>query len=217
MIFLSFNSYAYNCESKIDFLESIQVQQGHWQQTDTCFISISSRKHYNMEYRNFLITSRGKIQIFNSFGEGPSSTHTGAREFHLFPRNGRVGYEILEDRVNITLASGDIFSFDIETAEPLELGGGEFSLDPLVNRENQGGFEVTKFSGLLLDSGFKMGMSPTWYLDRSSTFKDAFGHTCTVRNRDLFDKKSDEIFWIHEEDKQLYNYLQKRCPSLTLK
>lgn len=217
LLFLCANTYAYDCDSRIDFLDSIRVQQGHFSQTDTCYISIASRKTYNLEFRNYLITSRGKLQIFNSFGEGPSSTHTGAREFHFFPRNGVVSYKILEDRVAITLANGDVFDFDIESAEPLTLRKGEFSLDPKISRYNAGGFEVLSYSGLVLDSGFKLGMSPTWYLNRESTFKDALGHECRLKNSELFDKKGDEIFWIHQGDFELYNYLQKRCPSLTLK
>ncbi|WP_417335676.1 hypothetical protein [Halobacteriovorax marinus] len=217
LLLLSSTSFAYHCESEIEFLDTIQIQQGHWSQTDTCYISISSRKTYNLEYRNFLFTSRGKIQVFNSFGPGPSSTHTGAREFHLFPRNGIISYNILEHSVVLKMANGREIIFDKETAEPIELRGGEFSLDPNLSPNNNGGFEIESYPTLILDSGFKLGMSPTWYLNRYSTFRDAMGQTCRVRNSELFDKKSDEIFWIHENDRELYKYLQKRCPSLTLK
>lgn len=212
-----FNASAHECESKAIFLDSIRIQQGYWTQTETCFISISSRKIFNMEYRNFLVTSRGAVHIFNSFGEGPSSQYTGAKELHIFPRTSRISFEVLSDRVDISLSNGDIFSFDKETAEPINLGRGDFLLDPIISRDNGGGFKITHYDGLILDSGFQMGMSPTWYLNRKSTFYDAVGETCTLKNKELFDKKSDEIFWIHNNDNQLYKYLQKRCPSLTLK
>lgn len=207
---------AYECEFKVEHLETVRIQQGHFKQTDTCYISIASRKTYNMEYRSFLVTSRGKLLVFNSFGEGPSSEYTGAREFNFFGREKRISYVILENEILFNLANGDQIFFDRETAEPLRIGRGIVELDPNLSRDNRGGLEIGKYQGLVLDSGFKMGMSPSYYLNRKSTFTDKYDHSCTVKNGEIFDKKNNEIFWIYERDRELYKYLQKRCPSLVL-
>jgi len=213
---INLTTYAYECEFKVEYLETVRIQQGHFKQTDTCYISIASRKTLNMEYRSFMVTSRGKLLVFNSFGEGPSSEYTGAREFNFFGREKRIKYSILENEILVDLANGDQMSFDIETGEPMSIGWGILEIDPALSRSNNGGLEVFNYKGLVLDSGFKMGMSPTYYLNRKSTFVDQFRNQCTVKNLEIFDKKDNETFWKYESDRELYKYLQKRCPSLVL-
>ena len=41
--------------------------------------------------------------------------------------------------------------------------------------------------GLMLDAGFRQGESPSGRPNADSTFRDARGHLCTVKNREIFD------------------------------
>lgn len=216
LLLLSASTFAYECEFKVEHLDSVRIQQGHFKQTDTCYISVATRKTLHMEYRSYLMTSRGKFLVFNSFGEGPSSQFTGAREFNFFGREKRISYQVLENEIVVNLSNGDQLLFDKESGEPLSLGRGIVELDPMLSRTNNGGIELPNYRGLVLDSGFKMGMSPSYYLSRKSTFRDQFNNQCTVVNREIFHKKGDETYWVYESDRDLYKYLQKRCPSLIL-
>ena len=216
LILFSLNTFSQeSCKSNVEFFENMRIQTGQFKSKD-CYISISPRKNNGMFYRTYLITSSGKFLIFNSFGTGPSKTHSGAREFNFFKRNSKLSYKVFEKTVDITLANGDRLTFNKELALPVSIDRGYLTYDPVVTPENNGGIEILNYKGLLMDFGFQMGMSPSWYLKRTTKIIDENSNTCSISNSEILYKKNSDIHWIYRSDKSLFSYLQKRCPSIVL-
>jgi hypothetical protein len=216
-LFFSFNSFSKEgvCESNVEFLENMRIQTGKFKLND-CFISLSPRKTNGMYYRTFLITSSGRFLIFNSFGSGPSSTHSGAREFNFFKRTKEISYRILDETVEVLLSNGDKLTFNKELVTPVSIDRGVVEFDPVITPENNGGVNITHYRGLMLDFGFQMGMSPSWYLNRESTFIDEISNTCLIKNSEFLYKKNSEIYWKFKNDERLFDYLKNKCPSIVL-
>jgi hypothetical protein len=203
------------CESNVEYLENMRIQTGSFGDKE-CYISLSPRKIYEMEYRSFLFTTKGRFLVFNSFGSGPSSTHSGAREYNFFKRSSSLNYTVNDEKVIISLVNGDQMSFHKEEVFPESLSNGtlkyNFELDP----KNGGGVEISNYSSLILDFGFKMGMSPSWFLSRSSKFIDKYSSSCTITNSEVLFKENSDIHWKYTTDEDIFRFLKKRCPNLTL-
>lgn len=192
------------------------VSQGYFTQSQTCFMTVRAMNSTGLIYRDFLFTSRGLMMVFNSFGDGPSSSTTGASEFLFFPIVQKLAVEFSDDLVVITMANGSKVSFDAEKAFPLDLQDGDLLVDPIVRIGNDGGVSVLNFDGVRFEVGFQMGMSPSWYLNRQTQIKDRDGQVCQVRNSEIFVKKDDEIFHRYSSNESLRSFLSRRCPALTL-
>lgn len=93
----------------------------------------------------------------------------------------------------------------------VERGGVAVSrrLDP----EERGGVEFPSYAGLMLDAGFRIGELPSALPEGASVFRDAYGRTCRVRNREVF-AYSAEGPAFRFGDAELSGWLRKRCPGV---
>lgn len=218
ILFLFLNSPLFaNCPEGREAVEGIQISQGEFVQTQTCYLSIRPRDTYGMlTYRSFMFTSRGLMMTFSSFGDGPSSTHTGASELIFLPLKQNPSYEIKSDKLVVTMANGSQVSFDLYKALPIELSGGEFLVRPVYQDDARRSVYLLSYTGLVLDLGFRAGMSPSWFLNRTSVFKDRDGVECEIKNGEFFFKKNQETFYRHPTNKKINAFLKGRCPQLNL-
>jgi len=103
---------------------------------------------------------------------------------------------------------------DPATAQIQSLERGSVTVSPRVDPVDRGGVEIVSYAGLMLDGGFRMGESPTGRPNADSTFRDAQGHLCAVKNNELFAYAGgDHSFKF--SDAQLKAWLRTRCPNLT--
>src|SRR3989338_843102 len=166
-----------------------------------CYVSIGSMLVTDLIYKAYGFFSDGMLMVFNSYGDGEDSNPnlTSAREFYFFPRRGAMSLEKDE-------AAG--------TISGLMADGGWVPVSPRVGRAARGGVGITSYAGLVLDAGFRMGESPSGRPNADSTFRDAQGHLCTVKNNEVFAYANGE----HElkfNDAQLKAWLKTRCPIIT--
>lgn len=204
------------CPESNSRIKGVRISQGEFSQTQTCYLSIGPRDTAGLVYRNYLFTSRGGMLSFSSFGRGPGSTHTGASEFIFLPLKQNPSYEVFEDEVVVTMANGSQVIFDIFKGVPLELSEGEISAAPVQRDDVKRGVYIENYQGLFLDLGFQVGMSPSWFLQRTSTFKDQNSFECQIKNREFFMKKDDEIFYRYRTNQRLKRFIARRCPRLDL-
>lgn len=183
-----------------------------------CMMTLSPRNPNDMTYRSFLFQDGGLFMIFNSLGNGPESTSSGAREFFLFPRNQEMSYRYnaATKRVNIHTPSGKVFVFNTEKTILVSISGTQFTTDYDVNANNKGGIEITKNNSFYLDAGFELGQSPTQNPKRKITFKDAQNNSCIVTNSEVFSYNDSLDVIFKYTDAQLKRFLARRCPKLKL-
>lgn len=183
-----------------------------------CFVSVSPVHSQGLVYRNYAVFGDGMLMAFNSFGDSEDTAKdTGAREFHFFPRLGSL--ELLIDpsvpAVAVRMADGGLLTFDPATAQPRAVDRGSVTVAPAVDRGNRGGVEFPAYSGLMLDSGFRMGELPSMRPEAESVFRDANGRTCAVKNREVFTHANgDRTFKF--DDAGLKAFLKSRCPGLSV-
>lgn len=181
-----------------------------------CFVSIDPIDTAGLVYRSYAFFGDGLMMVFSSYGDGEDNPNlTSAREFFFFPR--RAALELTMDQaagaVTVRLNDGGRVYFDPATAQIKALERGSVTVSPRVDPAERGGVEITGYSGLVLDAGFRMGESPSGRPNADSTFRDAQGRLCTVKNNELFAYANGE----HElkfTDAQLSAWLKVRCPSL---
>lgn len=191
--------------------EGIKIQTGTLSQNE-CFISVGETKWRGMVYRNFLFTSSGEIMVFNSLGNGPISTDTGARAFYLRPFRTELGWRFNEQNdLEVLTPSGAIARFDREAAEWVELTGGAVTVERDVNRNNNGGVELRYDEGFMVDSGFRFGGHPTSRMDRKSIVTNNQGVRCEVENKEVFYRVGDEHEWNYPDDVEFAAWFDRRC------
>jgi hypothetical protein len=194
--------------------DDMQIQTDWDQSSGSCMISVLPRNIPDMRYRNLLWDQNGLLMVFNSFGQGPDSQTTGARDYYLFPRLMMPSYrQQRPGTLDVRTASGDVFTFDSNTAELTSFTGGSVQVAPTIDPSNQGGFEIPSYHGLLLDCGFALGNQPEANLNGVSEFRDAFGARCEVKNSEVFALNGNDVE-LKFTDSQLHDYLQTRCPLL---
>lgn len=208
------NIYAENsgiCPDEYKYVDGVRVSRGTYASSGECYVSVQQAHPKNLFYRDFSFASDGQMMIFSSYGDGPVSSTTGASEFYFFPRLQHPNYEIRENVVAVIMANGKEMLFDRQNAEPISMDGVEFKYMSEVYVGDKSGFEVVSYDGLYMNSGFNMGMNPTWYLNKKSTFVFEDGKKCVVKNSDIFKRSNDENYWIHQTDEELMAYLEKKC------
>lgn len=182
-----------------------------------CYVSIGPMSSEHLVYRQFGFYD-GLLMVFSSYGDGVDgrSNQTSAREFWFFPR--RAAPELRMDpaagTVSVLMADGGVATFDAATAQLSGLDRGSVSVSPRLDPAERGGVEVSSYAGLVMDGGFRIGESPTMKPEWSSTFRDAQGHLCAVKNREVFSYAGgDRAFKF--DDASLSAFLRTRCPNLT--
>jgi len=169
-------------------------------------------------YRAYSFYSDGMLMVFSSYGDGDDSNPnlTSARVFYVFPRTGALALEMnpAAGTVSVVMADGGRAHIDPATAQLSSLERGSITVSPRVDPSERGGVEITSYAGLMLDAGFRMGESPSGRPNADSTFRDAHGHLCTVKNNEIFAYAGGD----HEfkfTDAQLRAWLKTRCPNLS--
>ena len=213
-------SAASPCPDALDHRKNLQVQRNYDAFANACFVSIDPFTTLDLIYRSFLVENDGILMVFNSYGEGPNSTHTGAREYYLFPRKGMPDFSFdSDDLFTLTLASGGKVQFRTEDMKMLSFEGANFREDSSINRENNGGLEISQFQGILLDVGFKLGSDPADQASKKSMFSDARGAQCELQNSEIFSYAVDgsgDIKFKFLTDAKLADFLTDRCANLDL-
>ncbi|HXT01529.1 MAG TPA: hypothetical protein VN915_12705 [Elusimicrobiota bacterium] len=180
-----------------------------------CFTSIEPMEIQGMVYRSYVFFGDGLLMVFSSYGEGSSSKMTSAREFFFFPRRGAPALTMDSKAGSVSVRMGDGARADIApaTAQLSGLERGSVTVSAKVDPAERGGVEIPRYAGLVLDAGFRMGESPSGLPNGTSTFRDANGRTCAVKNADLFAyANGDHSFKL--TDAQLSAWLSTACPGL---
>lgn len=213
---LMFAAFAGTCDDHIEGRANIQVQRLQLS-SGQCFLSIHPMDAMSLIYRDYLFTSDGMMMVFNSFGEGSDNDTTGAREFYFFPRRKAVSEYVFNDKKNELIVShtdGFEYVFDYNSAQIKSITWAKVKLAKDILPENRGGVEVTNYKGLMLDTGFRRGASPSDNPVKPSTFTDENGKTCSVKNSELFDYSNNNTVFKFNTDKALAAFIKKTCPQL---
>jgi len=184
----------------------------------TCWLSVIP-EGVNLVMRTYLLDPNGLFMVFNSYGEGPNSSHTGARVFHFFPR-GRVPYATKLNSQEILVQTAtpgiDLIMNSRSGRWSSNQRGGQIIEANRISRNNRGGIEFKNFQMLILDSGFQMGQDPR-DASKTSTFYDPEGYSCELPNNELFLYDSEGSLKVKfQNDQDLLVYLRSRCPKLNL-
>lgn len=182
-----------------------------------CLLSVHPLIVEDLRYRDYLFSSSGELMVFNSYGEGNDSTHTGARVYTFFPRHGGLSFQELESEVWVHMPNPNLeFGFSVKKAALVAAKGAEIFEDYNVTPENKGGLEVRIQTGIMLDSGFALGKDPRSNLTGTSKFVDPHGNQCEQKNSDLYDVVDEGDLVLKRSDEELKSYLLKVCPQLRL-
>lgn len=212
------NIYAYseakNCKRVLVGKNNMQFSQNFHKDTAECVLDILPRDGYlTMWYRSYYISSSGLFMIFNSYGDGPSSTTTGAREFYFLPRRPYQDLTELTDQYARVVINHNV-ALDFMTTKDLKLINNQnitFKVDPKINKKNKGGVEIVSYKGVYLDVGFSMGRSPSENKESVSTFVNSSRQKCQLKNKFIFDYKNGNIYLFG--DSVISQILQKQCPK----
>ncbi len=189
----------------------IKIQTGDFG-SGQCFITVSDSKFRGMVYRNYLFSTQGDVMIFNSLGDGPSSTDTGARVFYLRPVKYQLGWRFAKNGdLQILTPSGSLATFNSEKADWTELTGGEVKVDEEITRTNNGGVEIKYFDGFLIDSGFRFGGHPSTRMDRKSYVTRRGDGACEVENKEVFYRVGDEVEFNYPDAEDFNAWYEDRC------
>ncbi|MBL7544365.1 MAG: hypothetical protein JNL11_11155 [Bdellovibrionaceae bacterium] len=202
-----------NCRYNITARANMQFGQSYQKETGECWFSISPFDAYQtLSYRSFLVSSSGLLFVFNSYGYGPNSTHTGAREYYFFPRESFTGQVVLnDDMVSVRMNYKLTLQFETKNIYPLNTENIMIRNATSVNAKNAGGMEVLRYNGVYLDTGFTLGKSPSEVKSNKSMFKNQFGQKCMLLNSLIFDYKDEQPYLMH--DVILHQVVAKQCPN----
>jgi hypothetical protein len=156
--------------------------------------------------------------VFNSYGDGPDSTYTGARDFFLFPIVSDYpdfSFETNGD-VIVKMVSGHLLRISGKDFSLLSLSTGQVNEKPL-SKTNNGGVEIKLTQGFWVDAGFRLGGLNISNPEKSSGFNsNATKSPCLVKNKNFMTYLSDgnEEFKLKGTD--FVQYVKLTCPKLAL-
>jgi len=200
-------------------VDQVRAQSIWNAESGVCMVSVDPFTTHDLVYRGFLFNEDGLMMVFNSFGDGPDSESTGARDFYLFPRRaGQVPPAFRPGQGNtldVRLAGGRVMTFEGKDVSVRSLEDAEISVDPKVSPGNEGGVEIRILRGLLLDCGFRLGGQPESVASRTSVFRDPKGRSCKVENREIFAyQEGGDVRLRFRTDVALAEFLDWRCPDI---
>jgi len=202
------------CDRILTHSENVQISRK--MVGSTCLLDLHPMNVEDMRYRDYLFTGDGLFMVFNSYGEGPASSTTGARMFYLFPR--RFAHPAMaidsHGNVHVRLVSGHILSMSAGSFRLKSLSDGKIKESVELNSKNKGGVEIQLDKGFFLDTGFTMGQAPNSSETRASSFIDSQAKTCTIKNREVFAYQGDDVDFKFTDD-ELSGFLKNRCPQIT--
>lgn len=190
-----------------------QIQMGTLQ-PNVCFLAIDPFNNLDLVFRSYIMVNDSSIMIFNSFGDGPPATMTGAREIFFFPRQQTLNYSINATNLNVEM-SGMNFSMDIASTKFVKIDGVKFQEATSIAKNNDGGLAILSSERLYLDLGFTMGTAPRSVRNGKAVFHDGHAAICEVLNSEIFDYSDiDDPNLKFSSDKDLATYLMLRCANL---
>lgn len=202
-----------NCHQDVQIFENTQLQIDRFSGTSVCYVSIHSDTDFSMKYRNYLLTNNGLLMIFNSFGNGPEATTTGAREYY-FPTKlktiPRVSYK--NQIITVVLTDNVSIQFSTQTGDPIQISNASFTLDPKIVTTNKGGLEIKNSTVIYVDGGFRMGKAPTSVDSGKSDIKQQT-QSCTVQNSELFDNSAG-LAVLKFKNGYFESFVKQRCANM---
>jgi hypothetical protein len=182
-----------------------------------CVVQMTPKEKPEMRYREYWFDERGRFLVYSSIGEGDPLLFSGTRSYFLFPRKQQLSVALNnEGRPTVTLASGDQIVFSEDNGRIVSFPG-EFTESEDVTFENLGGVEIKAFKGIVLDSGWKVGVEAYKSPEAHSFFVDESGRKCLVRNNEVFFYENmyyGEPNLTYPDDASLATFLKARCPEL---
>lgn len=204
------------CSDRLWRVNNLTISKYFSKKSNLCFLSIQPFNKNNLTYRSYLFTDDGSFNIFNSYGMGPASLTTASRDYMIFPR--LVTYPAFRIRNNssieITTTSQHQIIIDSDTTEILQMSDAKILFSSAVNKKNNGGLEIKLQRGLLLDSGFAIGRSPTENRQGLSVFIDKNGERCVLKNVSIYKYRNNDVDF-DLNDEQLKYFLKRNCPKLS--
>ncbi len=192
-----------------------------------CSISVGPRDA-KAPSRSFTFSTDGRLMVFDTYEpmddtgrrllpDDPQYERfntfdrvTAARVFWVFPRVGELSVQIWKGRVAVTLPNGGEVRFDTSTGRVAENDGLKLTQARHVERGQAGGVELSEFSGLVLDAGYRLGGDPTSLKFARSVVSDAHGGACDLPNRVAFRYGPDGQPTLRfETDEALLRYLRR--------
>lgn len=204
------------CSDRLWRINNLTISKYFSKKSNLCFLSIQPFNKKDLTYRSYLFTDDGSFNIFNSYGMGPASQTTGSRDYMIFPR--LVAYPAFrvrnESTIEITTTSQHHIIIDSHTADILQISAAKILFFPTINKNNNGGLEIKLQRGLLLDSGFAIGRSPTENRQGLSVFIDKNGESCGLKNVSIYKYRNNDVDF-DVNDQQLKYFLKRNCPKLS--
>lgn len=204
------------CDRILTHSGNIQIWREWSASNRVCEVSIHPMSVQDLIYRDYYISSVGTFMVFNSYGEGPDSETTGAREFIFVPRiNSYLEVSILPNEdVQVVIPTGQKIIFDALTAQIKSLSEGTIKVQKNVLKTNSGGVEILSSLKTWIDFGFRMGSSPMGNLNGSNTVKDLNGKSCRLKNKDLVQSINQDPQFYRNDD-ELKILFSKKCTGLS--
>jgi len=171
----------------------------------------------SLNYRQYYFYESGMFFVFVSTetdNEKDDRMATGARVYFFRPTGQLPDYSVTpEGQVIVQTAGRQQAVFSIETGTFLSLSHAEISISPEIALGNNGGVEISKFDGVLLDSGWRQGGMPTTLPAGITRVSDLTGPFCDLRNNEIFTYfGSGEFRLTHRSDSEFADFLAVRCP-----
>ncbi len=200
------------CSELLTGSGEIQINRQWDAAAGLCILDIHPRNVVDLKYRDFYFDNLSHFMVFNSYGDGPDTLMTGARDYYLFP--------IVEDYpdfsieqngdVIVKMVSGHLFQISAKDFSVLNLTPGSFSEKPL-SPNNKGGLEIKLTTGFWIDGGFKKGASP----NSKSTIKSSKSSaTCSLSNSSFLNYSAAGEYAFKFQKENLISFLKSKCTGL---
>lgn len=185
---------------------------------NTCWLSVNPDGR-RLVYRNYLFDQDGLMMVFNSYGNGSNTTHTGARVFYflpVYPLAPTVFFN--QDHALVTTSANYHLIMDTQSGRWTQVSDGQIKEDSRIRRDNRGGVELSSFKNiLLLDAGFTLGRDPRWNSQNSSRLVDKNNQSCDIKNELIYKYDSQgDIQMRYPNMSELYQFLVLQCSHLDL-
>lgn len=216
LIFIVFSFFVYAGEER-SFCDPVEMRVGKSfiytgeLANGKCYLSLSPRNTQDLIYRDYLFVSDGTMMVFNSFGYGPISTHTGSRVFYFLPKVKEMSFSVSGDFITLNFINSSSLKIDANTLTPLSFTGGSFVFNPEINHNNGGGLDFyPNKDSYILDFPFKLGGDP-----RRSYKRDTYlfhnNKKCKLSNSDILLYQGDDFDLRHTKKAELEKLISSLC------
>lgn len=204
------------CEEVLIGSGDIQINR-QWDEINrVCFIVASPRNIVNLVYRDYYFDNSGHFMVFNSYGDGPSSTSTAARDYYLFPIvNDYPDYSIEPNGdVEIKMVSGHTLKISHVDFSIISFSPGTFTEKP-VSPKNNGGLEIKPKSGFWFDAGFLIGNTPLSKPKNKTKIQGSKSTSvCLVTNNEYINYLPNDEIALKYQGSALDTFVKQKCPQL---